>query len=694
LWDLEVVRAGRVNYALSAEQVGAIEETTAQDVKSKQESYLRGRSDAVWLRDYTLCNVWTAAFFTPLLEQQLGVIPTTAVLFSLMTRAVSGAELGSSVFQKVAEAANALAAEKFFFHWCLEFPEVFQDGGFSCVLGNPPWEKIKLQEKEFFAARDADTANAQNKAMREKIIKNLPFQNPQLLQSFKTAKYDANSQSRFVRYSGRFPLSAVGDINTYSIFTETTRKIIAASGKVGIIIPTGIATDDSTKIFIQSLLKSNYLESLYDFTNKGHIFQGVQGNISFSLLTISENKTRNFQIAAQLYKTEEIKKKDKAYTISFDDIQSINPNTLNVPVVSSLIDWKIIYRIHKENHVLEDENLNKNKWNISFLRMFDMTNDCEKQFIDKNQICKNKNSLNLEGNYLKKNGEMFVPLYESKLTDIFNHRESTFEGVDTSDMYGTRPRTIKYILNDIENPDWLIQPRYWVSQLEVENRIPSSWEYSWLVGFRNAISPIADSRSMRFTFIPKCGVGNSMPLIFIGQSPQKICALVANFNSLILDYVLKQKASGGNLNFYIIKQLPVLPPESYTSQDIKFISSRVLELVYTAWDMQPFAQDMGYEGAPFVWNPERRALLRAELDAKYAKLYGLTHEELRYILDPSDIYGAEFPSETFRVLKNKELKEYGEYRTQRLVLAAWDLLESGKPTPSEAQSIEDFEVIA
>jgi hypothetical protein len=88
--------------------------------------------------------------------------------------------------------------------------------------------------------------------------------------------------------------------------------------------------------------------------------------------------------------------------------------------------------------------------------------------------------------------------------------------------------------------------------------------------------------------------------------------------------------------------------------------------------MQPFAQDMGYDGEPFIWNSQRRALLRAELDAYYAKLYGLTRDELRYILDPADICGEDFPSETFRVLKNNEIKRYGEYRTQRLVLEAWD----------------------
>ena len=109
-------------------------------------------------------------------------------------------------------------------------------------------------------------------------------------------------------------------------------------------------------------------------------------------------------------------------------------------------------------------------------------------------------------------------------------------------------------------------------------------------------------------------------------------------------------------------------------QDIEFISKRVLELTYTAYDLKPFAEDMGYHGEPFIWDENRRAILRAELDAKYAKLYGLTRNELRYILDPADIYGPDFPSETFRVLKNNEIKKYGEYRTQKLVLAAWDMM--------------------
>jgi hypothetical protein len=150
--------------------------------------------------------------------------------------------------------------------------------------------------------------------------------------------------------------------------------------------------------------------------------------------------------------------------------------------------------------------------------------------------------------------------------------------------------------------------------------------------------------------------------------------LLGCINSLTFDYCARQKVSGSHLSTFIFEQLPVIPPQRLKRADIDFISPRVLELTYTAWDLQPFAQDMGYDGEPFIWNPERRAQLRAELDAYYAHLYGLTRDELRYILDPADVYGPDFPSETFRVLKNNEMKQFGEYRTQRLVLEAWDKL--------------------
>ena len=129
---------------------------------------------------------------------------------------------------------------------------------------------------------------------------------------------------------------------------------------------------------------------------------------------------------------------------------------------------------------------------------------------------------------------------------------------------------------------------------------------------------------------------------------------------------------GINLNFFYVKQFPVFAPAFYTEPRLAFITPKVVELTYTSHSLASFARDLGFDGPPFAWDEERRAVLRAELDAFYARAYGLTRDELRYILDPEDAMGAGYPSETFRVLKKNDIARHGEYRTARLVLAAWD----------------------
>lgn len=594
------LETGRTHYAESVRELAHIPEITPQQVREKQARYQQTRKDLGWWRDYSACNLWTAAFFMPLTEQNLQLLPTTAVLTQLLN--------GNLSTEKIVDAANNLAEEKHFFHWCLEFPEVFEQGGFDCILGNPPWEKIKLQEKDFFAGRNLEIANA-SKAEREALIKKLYKTNSELIYEFEDAKHDTEAESKFVRKSGNFPLTAVGDVNTYALIAELNKTIINSIGRVGCILPPGIATDDSTKLFIQELVKNKSIVSFYDFTNRGYIFKDLESTHSFALLIFSKKEVDNVLIAAQLWKIEDLTKAERVYSLSIKDIEKLNPNTLNLPILRTVKDAEIIKNIYQKIPVLENENLQENYWNINFLRMFDMTNDSSPFFRRKSQLEENGSYVN--NNLLSKNDKSYLPLYESKLTDIFNHRESTFAGIPDSDMYGTRPRTNKATLENLENSNWSIIPRYWVPETEVEARVPDNWKYSWLIGFRNAISAVADSRSVRFAIIPKFGVGNSMPLIFSDEKPKKISALVANFNCLVLDYVAKQKASGGNLNFYVVKQLPILSPTSYTQENIEIISTRVLELVYTAWDMQPFAKDMGYDGEPFIWNPNRRALLRA-----------------------------------------------------------------------------------
>jgi hypothetical protein len=162
----------------------------------------------------------------------------------------------------------------------------------------------------------------------------------------------------------------------------------------------------------------------------------------------------------------------------------------------------------------------------------------------------------------------------------------------------------------------------------------------------------------------------------VGQSARESAAFLANASSLVLDFVARQKVGGTHLTVEIWKQLPILPATFYKELRLSFVVPRVLELVYTSCSLVDLARDLGYDGPPFAWEENRRAHLRADLDAFYARAYGLSRDELRYILDPADVKGPDYPSETFRVLKEKEIRHFGEYRTRRLVLDAWNRMEA------------------
>ncbi|MBI1241487.1 MAG: N-6 DNA methylase [Nostoc sp. RI_552] len=634
------------------QELGNFSENTPQEIKEKQRKYQNNLLDNHWWLKKAACNLWTAAFFMYLTQHNLELLPTTATLNRLQRETLQKIlnsqcnyelQVTNYQLQTIVDAGNSLASEYNFFHWPLEFPEVFEQGGFDCVLGNPPWERIKLQEKEFFGSRSLEIAKAQNKAAREKLIKELPQKNPALGQAFENAKHSADAQSKFIRESGRFPLTAVGDINTYAVFAETTRGLINHNGRIGVIVPTGIATDDTYKKLFGDLIQKQNLANLYDFENRESLFPAVHRSYKFSLVGISGKPIQQGNFAFFLTQPKQLENKKRLFQLSPQDIALINPNTFTCPIFRTSQDAELTKKIYQNVPVLENENTGINPWGISFMRMFDMAND--------------------SGLFHNEAVDGLVPLYEAKMFHQFNHRWATYINSNA-----TRDLTEE----EMADVAFTTQPRYWVDRKEVDNKLAGKWDKKWLLGFRR-ICRSTDERTVIFTLLPKFSFGDSVFLMLSKfDSTYLISCLLANLNSLVFDFVTRQKVGGTNLSFFILKQLPIIPPEAYTQKHTEYITSRVLELVYTAWDMEPFALDMGYKGEPFPWNPNRRALIRGELDAYYAKLYGLTRNELRYILDPEDVYGPEFPSETFRVLKNNEIKQYGEYRTQRLVLEAWD----------------------
>jgi hypothetical protein len=268
----------------------------------------------------------------------------------------------------------------------------------------------------------------------------------------------------------------------------------------------------------------------------------------------------------------------------------------------------------------------------------------------------------------------FAPLYEAKMATFYNHRAAGYSSRGDARGYRVLPETEQSLLAD---PNFEVQPFYWVKCDSFSERLREApWQHDWLMGWKD-IASATNERTATPVIIPRVPVGHTIRVMFarvIGSASPSF--LAANMATLALDFVARQKVGGLHLTVEIIKQLPIIHPIFYTRERASFARDRVLELTYTSHALAPFARDLGHDGPPFRWDEDRRARLRAELDAFYARAYGLTRDELRYILDPADVMGPDYPSETFRVLKEKEIRLHGEYRTRRLTLEAWDRFET------------------
>ena len=654
-------------YARAKRELTEITEDSAAAVRRKAELYSSWRAGMQLSHDEAVADLWTAQFFLRLTTIDDVQVCTTGPFLDFAKDAAKQP-------QKVA-GAQARAVSHRFFHWHLEFPEVFERDGFDCVLGNPPWEKVTLKEEEHWAD-DTYISGAPNKAARSKRINEyrnseLPEQRLRVAR-FDDARHEAEAYSQFLRNSSRFPLTAFGDVNTYAVFAELASELVSETGCAGLLTPTGIVSDDSTKQFFSSMVEQQRWVSVYGFINEKQLFPAVLHNFKFCAITLSGSGRRVAEpkFAFFCFTTDDIKDSRRRFILKKEDFALLNPNTRTCPVFRSGPDAELNKKVYRSVPILDSTSPSEGAWNIEFGSMLHMAND---------SAC-----------FQSAPGPDLLPLYEAKMFHIYDHRFASHEGLTDRARMHMLPQTSE---EQHENPEYGVEPCYYVPSSEVASHLEGKTKRTWLVAGRR-ISSSSLERTSIVSVLPMSGTSDSITLFFMdAHSTPAVCVLIANFNVLVFDYAARQKIGGSNISMFVLKQLPVLPPARYQQSDFEFILPRVLELVHTANDIASFAEDLWSEttGAirtsmsrgvedvltrrsvePFVWNEARRLELRAQLDAYYAHLYGLHRDELRYILDPTDVLGADFPGETFRVLKERELRQLGEYRTQRLVLAAFD----------------------
>jgi len=373
---------------------------------------------------------------------------------------------------------------------------------------------------------------------------------------------------------------------------------------------------------------------------------------------------------------------ERKFVLTPEDIRLLNPNTNTCPVFDYKRNADITLGIYHRVPVLWRDHPGGeggNPWGISFMQgIFNMASDSDifRPSAADNESMESmlESGWKLEGNVLTRDGERLLPLYEAKMLHHFDDRFGTYEGQTQAQAnVGTLPRPTAVQKDD---PSYVVQPRYWVAEEEVEDKLcpPNAvegdprfrkWEKGWLLGWRD-ICRSSDTRTVISTVIPRVAVGDKYLLALV---PHGAAFLQANLASFVLDYSARQKVAGTSLKYFLFKQLPVLPPSTYdknctwmSSERLSsWVNARVMELSYTSYGMEEFARDHGEEGAPYRWDDERRFWLRTELDAAYFHLYGVVRDDVDYIMD------------TFRAFRNKSPDLF--QRTKDAILEIYDAMQ-------------------
>ena len=619
------------------------------------------------------------AFETTQLIEPIGRVPDQAYkLLANGPKAVNVATPGEGEahlpgFEALWDRASSIASRENFLHWEAAFPGVWRhwqnihpEGGFDAVIGNPPWDRIKLQEVEWFASRSPKLALAPTAAARRAGIQKLRDQGVPLAAEFDAAKERADRLGHLVRGFDHYPLLGGGDVNLYSLFVERAMGLIKPDGLVGLLTPSGIYADKTAARFFKTVSTNGRVGGLFDFENKKIFFKDIHASFKFCALIFGGEKRRfdETKCAFFLHDTKAVNDPDRCFPLAPKDFTRVNPNTGTAPVFRTRRDAGITRRIYERHPVLVDRSGGEERrvWPVKYRTMFHMTNDSH-LFRTAAQLDA-EGFYPVQGNRWKRGEELFLPLYQGRMIHQFDHRANSvrFNPESTHNPYLSEEVTEA----QHADPGFLPQTQYWVTSRNVEETMPESSRYA--LGFRDIARP-TDVRTVIASIVPWAGYGNTVPLLVIADTLATVF-LTANLNVMCLDFVARQKAQGTHLNWYIVEQLPVIPATAYdrcfgvtTARDL--VREHVLRLTYTAHDMAPFARDLDFQGLPFIWDEEERRHLRARLDALYFHLYGLSRADASHVLD------------TFPIVRREDEAQFSNFRTKRMILAYMNALAAG-----------------
>ena len=474
-------------------------------------------------------------------------------------------------FAPLLHKARTLVESERFLNWQVAFPGVWSDweetelhGGFDAVIGNPPWDRMKLQQVEWFAARRPDIAMAPRAADRKRMIADLETANDPLAQDFAKASERALAATRMARRSGDYPLLSGGDLNLYSLFVERAMTLVKPEGMVGLLVPSGIASDKTAARFFKGVATEGRLSALYDFENRRTrysappFFPDVDSRFKFCAFLASPSPFADpAQCAFFLQDIAERHDPERCFPLSAEEFARVNPNTGTAPIFRTRRDAELTKAIYERLPVLVDRSSSEEvkAWPVKYATMFHMTNDSH-LFRTRAELEEQEGAWPIGGNrYDSPSGE-WLPLYEGKMVQAFDHRAASIvlNPANVHRPAQPAPATVE----QQQDANWLPHSQYWVPALEC------GWssDSSWVLGFKEITAP-TNVRTFIAALLPAVGFGNKVPVLKPETLDRREWLLAANLNATIFDFTTRQKVQGQTLNLFILEQLPVVPQERY-----------------------------------------------------------------------------------------------------------------------------------
>ncbi|MCA9694894.1 MAG: N-6 DNA methylase [Myxococcales bacterium] len=591
-------------------------------------------------------DAWCAAFLWPKSADPGAPPPVTDASFRRLCADPAGLPAATRA------AIEAITRRRRPLHWHLAFPEVFQEtgderrDGFACVLGNPPWERIKPQEKEWWSGRDPVVAAAVSAGARKRAVARLAAREPALAQAWQEVERDAAATANFLRGSGLYPESARGDLNLYAPFVERALALLGPRGRCGLIVPTGLLTDQTTAPLLGGLLERGQLAAAYDFENRAGLFPDVDGRYRFSLLTL----VRGAPVAAPEFvfrarRVEELDDADRRVRLTLADIARINPGRRTCPVFLRRRDAALTRSIYARVPPWRPRDDRRDGWGVALHRMFDMTRDHA-----------------LFREQAEERGEGWAPVLEGKMVGAYDHRAADIVLRRGNTLRPQQPRA----LDDAARLDRVRSARAYLvaAREEVAARVPAGWDRRWFVAFKR-VTAVTNARTVVACVVPWTACSYTLYLVTCAPALRRLAhCLLWGLNSFVFDYLVRQKTTQPSLPIGAVLEAPFLPPSVFdepapwgAGESVEaWARPRLLELVYTADALAPFARDLGDRGAPARWDPERRQALLAELDAAMLVLHGISSDDAGHLLD------------SFPLVARRDQQAHGHARTRARIL--------------------------